>query len=180
MGLLGSIGGAINSITGGTDAAKTSYGYSSALAAQNAKYQKEFAQNAHQWEVKDLEKAGLNPILSAGGSGASASGGGGGTVGVAAGAGGLSEIMNSAAGLMKLSSEISNINEDAELKRGLQGKTNQEIQKINTENQVNMAKTKELASRTLLNSAEAAFTKRRASGKGGGINTIWGGANWHY
>ena len=36
---------------------------SSAKAAYNR--QKEFYQNQHQWEVADLKKAGLNPILSA-------------------------------------------------------------------------------------------------------------------
>ncbi|AXL15208.1 DNA pilot protein [Microviridae sp.] len=44
-------------------------------ARKNRQFQLKLAKNAHQIEVKDLKAAGLNPILSAGGSGASASGG---------------------------------------------------------------------------------------------------------
>lgn len=76
MGLLSSFGGFINDLTGATSAGAQSQRYALESAQSNNTYQKEFAKNAHQWEVEDFKKAGLNPILSAGGSGASASGGG--------------------------------------------------------------------------------------------------------
>lgn len=78
MGLFSKIGDIFNDITGATSAAAQSQKYAKEMAEINNKYQKEFAQNAHQWEVEDMKKAGINPILTAtGGSGASASGGGG-------------------------------------------------------------------------------------------------------
>lgn len=72
-----SMGGLLNDITGATSSAALQQKYALQNAAINHAYQKEFAQNAHQWEMEDLKKAGLNPALTAtGGAGASASGGG--------------------------------------------------------------------------------------------------------
>lgn len=72
-----SMGGLLNDITGATSSAALQQKYALQNAAVNHAYQKKFAQNAHQWEMEDLKKAGLNPALTAtGGAGASASGGG--------------------------------------------------------------------------------------------------------
>lgn len=51
--------------------AKQQYTYNSWLQQQNIDFQREMAKNAHQYEIEDLEKAGLNPIISAQGSSAS-------------------------------------------------------------------------------------------------------------
>lgn len=79
---MGGIGSIINSVTGASSSAKKQQKYNLQLASVNQKYaleamkqqyeyEKLAAQNAHQWEMQDYAKAGLNPILSAGG-GASA------------------------------------------------------------------------------------------------------------
>lgn len=60
-----------------------SFEYSSALAAQQHKYEKEKMQNAYQWTMEDLQASGLNPTLMMGGGGSAtiAGGSGGGTIG---------------------------------------------------------------------------------------------------
>jgi len=69
--MLGDIFASTMSFIGGERANKAN----AKEAEKNRAFQLQMAQNAHQYEVEDLKKAGLNPILSAGGSGASASGG---------------------------------------------------------------------------------------------------------
>lgn len=75
MGLFSGVGKILNDITGATSSAKQAQNYALQQMAISNQYSKEFAQNAHQWETADLQKAGLNRILSANGGGASASGG---------------------------------------------------------------------------------------------------------
>lgn len=100
MGFLSKAVGSIGNLnflqSGGAASAKAGYQYSSALAAQQNAYQKEFAQNGHQWEMADLKAAGLNPALTAtGGSGATTGGaGGGGSVAPTPQSSLLGEIMN--------------------------------------------------------------------------------------
>lgn len=83
MGLFGTIGTAIGAYFGGPGGAAIGAGLGSAIdgeqtnrsnkriAQSQMKFQAEMSNTAHQREVEDLQKAGLNPVLSAGGNGSS-------------------------------------------------------------------------------------------------------------
>lgn len=89
-------------------------------------WERERARNAHQWEVEDLKAAGLNPILSAGGNGATTGGisapmpdysgvqnAASSAIGVIQG---IAEAAKTRAELGKVGAEISNLNADSSLK----------------------------------------------------------------
>lgn len=136
MGLFSFVGDFVNDALGGSSSAKKQqtynawnqarqFKYDKELGAINQKYalesmakqfayEKQAAQSAHQWEIADLEKAGLNPILSAGGSGASAdvgltsgSTGGSGLPGAIGSANGnIMDLINAVGSASKLSAEL--------------------------------------------------------------------------
>lgn len=122
------IGGLLNDVTGATSAGKVNQQYAKELAkinqqyalesmAKQYEYERTAALNAHQWEMSDYEKAGLNPILSAGGNGASADVGltsGSGSAGsMQAGGAMASELVNSITSAGKASAEYKLMNAQA-------------------------------------------------------------------
>lgn len=82
-------------------------------------WERERAKNAHQWEVEDLKAAGLNPILSAGGDGATTGGISAPVPDMTGISGAISsamEAMKTKADTAKTGAEISNINADTKNK----------------------------------------------------------------
>lgn len=67
---VGNIGDRLLNRQDANSAAQRQNKYNVWLQQNNQEFQREMAKNAHQYEIEDLKKAGLNPILSAGGSSA--------------------------------------------------------------------------------------------------------------
>lgn len=191
MGLLSSVGGLVNDVLGGTSSAKQAQKYQMQQMAMQNFYNEKYAKNAHQWEVQDLQNAGLNPALSAGGSSAGAIAGssvsGGGAIGSANG--NIGDLMGAIGTLsqMKLNN-ASSAKASADAAQTIEGLEYVKPEKrAQLENMIsntmlnNMKKHTEAAQQGYLNEMEK-YTKRKASGKhaGGSISAkgISGEITW--
>lgn len=126
MGALSGLGSIGSGLMGGHSAKKAAKAQADAIrdaANMQINWERERAQNAHQWEIKDLQAAGLNPILSAGGTGAQT---GGIDVGIpdtgpiaaegAAYGKGIEGLMQAPLSAMQAKASLDNFNADTNLK----------------------------------------------------------------
>lgn len=131
------VGGGI-SAGGGILGTMLSNQASSAQAQRQMDFQERMSSTAHQREMADLKAAGLNPILTALGSGSSTPSGAQGSVGDLGA--GISTGVNTAMGIRSMSkdldlkdAQIDNIHDDSTLKAQQQGKTIAESRNLQEE-----------------------------------------------
>lgn len=132
MGLFSSILGTVGSLFGQSRSIDAASSQQSTAIEAN----REFMQNRHQWEVADLRKAGLNPILSAnsaGGSGigATASAGASADIGSA-----INAVTNSASRRREL--DIADKNAEAALKQAEASQMNAATKSRETDSQIKL------------------------------------------
>lgn len=157
MSLFGDIAGAV--IGAGSSILGSSMANSAAfeMQANSIAAQKESMQNRHQWEVEDLRKAGLNPILSATNSaGGVVSGATGNTTGPDI-AGALNKIANSA--LMRKQTELAEQDLQAKLDNAKANLKNADAQEVNAQARMIEAHTDQLRTNSAieLNSATTGY-----------------------
>lgn len=191
MGFLSKIGGTINDVLGGTSSAKQAQKYQLQQMAVQNQYNEKYAKNAHQWEVEDLQKAGLNPALSAGGNSAGAIAGSSVSSGGATGSanGNIGDLMGAVNAISEM--KLNNANSSkaaADAAQTIEGLEYVKPEKrAQIENMIsntmlnNMKRHTEAANQGYLNEMEK-YTKRKASGKsaGGSISAkgISGQISW--
>lgn len=125
--------------------AKTSADAAKRNTDKQIAWEKERAKNAHQWEVQDLQAAGLNPVLSAGGSGAVT--------------GSISPQMPDTSGYSQAGAKLANLIPTITAIQNQQtntAKQKAEINKINTENGlIELQKITEAARKNLISKQAA-------------------------
>lgn len=174
------LGGLINSITGASNSARQQNQYAVAMSNMNFEQQKYFAQNAHQMEMNDLSKAGLNPALTASGGGGASASGGSAPTGPGLGQGGLgtlgvlADVYNNT---RATSANNNMLNAQAELAKA---NAMRSVEMLPFEKDEKLKIIQNLATSSSLNVANAKYTSKKATGKGFTINTPWGGGGGHW